>query len=89
MVLSHLDDRADDAPSTWSCKVSAVPGKLRAEAALNFAHVSETCLQVAFLAIMSTSTDWTRRRTPKSDEWVYLPTVYPADSFITMRPCGQ
>ena len=44
--------------------------------------------QVAFLAIMSTSADWTRRRTPKSDDWIYLPTVYPADSYITMRPRG-
>ena len=45
-------------------------------------------LQVAFLAIMSTSVDWTRRRTPKSDDWIYLPTVYPADSYITMQPRG-
>lgn len=29
--------------------------------------------------------DWTRRRTPKSDDWLYLPTVYPADSFITLH----
>lgn len=42
-------------------------------------------VQVAFLAIMSTSADWSRRRTPLSDDWLYLPTVYPADSFITMR----
>jgi len=44
--------------------------------------------QVAFLAIMSTSVDWSRRRTPKSDDWIYLPTVYPADSYVTMRPRG-
>ena len=44
--------------------------------------------QVAFLAIMSTSAEWTRRRTPRSDDWIYLPTVYPADCFITMRPRG-
>ena len=37
---------------------------------------------------MSTSVDWTRRRTSKSDDWIYLPTVYPADSYITMRPHG-
>ena len=41
---------------------------------------------MAFLAIMSTCVDWTRRRTPQSDDWIYLPTVYPADSYITMRP---
>lgn len=37
-----------------------------------------------FLAILSTSCDWTRRRTDKSDTWLYLPTIYPADSFITL-----
>jgi hypothetical protein len=45
--------------------------------------------QVAFLAIMSTSSEWTRRRTPRSDDWIYLPTVYPADCFITMQPRGS
>ena len=39
---------------------------------------------------LSVSADWTRRRTPKSDDWIYLPTVHPADSFITLhqRPGG-
>jgi cytochrome P450 family 710 subfamily A protein len=40
---------------------------------------------VAFLAIMSTSADWDRRRTERSDEWQYLPTIYPYDSLITLR----
>lgn len=38
-----------------------------------------------FLAILSTSCEWTRRRTDKSDTWLYLPTIYPADSFITLK----
>lgn len=37
-----------------------------------------------FLAILSTSCDWSRRRTDRSDLWLYLPTIYPADSFITL-----
>mmetsp|Transcript_6661 Transcript_6661/g.19183 ORF Transcript_6661/g.19183 Transcript_6661/m.19183 type:complete len:518 (+) Transcript_6661:369-1922(+) len=40
---------------------------------------------VAFLAVMSTDATWTRRRTSKSDDWLYLPTVYPADSWITLH----
>lgn len=39
---------------------------------------------VCFLAIMATSCDWTRRRTDKSEDWKYLPTIYPYDSFITL-----
>ena len=39
---------------------------------------------MAFLAILSTSVNWTRRRTPKSDECMYLPTIYPADCLLTM-----
>lgn len=38
-----------------------------------------------FLAILSTSCEWTRRRTDQSDTWLYLPTIYPADSFITLE----
>ena len=53
------------------------------------AYGCRTCRQVAFLAIMSTSADWTRRRTPRSDDWIYLPTVYPADCWITMRRRGS
>lgn len=40
---------------------------------------------VTFLSIMSTSCDWTRRRTPDSDKWKYLPTIYPFDSLITLN----
>lgn len=36
------------------------------------------------------SCQWTRRRTEASSDdlrnWLYLPTVYPADSLISMRP---
>jgi sterol 22-desaturase len=39
---------------------------------------------VAFLAILSTTCNWTRRRTEKSDLWQYLPTIYPHDSYITL-----
>lgn len=43
----------------------------------------------AFLAIMSTSAEWTRRVTDKSREdccnWQYLPTIHPADSFVTLQ----
>ena len=38
---------------------------------------------IVFLAILSTSCTWKRRRTPKSDESEYLPTAYPADLLIT------
>eukprot|EP00128_Syssomonas_multiformis_P001503 Colp12_sorted_trinity150504_noHs@19133 len=38
----------------------------------------------AFASIVVKHFDWSRRRTPKSDDLVYLPTIYPADSFITM-----
>ena len=39
---------------------------------------------MTFLAILSVSVDWERRRTPKSDEIIYLPTIYPADCLVTM-----
>lgn len=37
-----------------------------------------------FLAVVATHLNIERRRTPKSDDWLYLPTVYPADCLITM-----
>lgn len=40
---------------------------------------------VCYLAILSTTADWSRRRTEKSDEWQYLPTIYPYDSLITLE----
>ncbi|GAB4823926.1 hypothetical protein N2152v2_010972 [Parachlorella kessleri] len=36
-----------------------------------------------FLAIVSMKCDWTRTRTPDSDKWKYLPTIYPHDSIIS------
>ncbi|CAG9466831.1 unnamed protein product [Pedinophyceae sp. YPF-701] len=39
----------------------------------------------AFLAILSTTYDIERERTPKSDEYIYLPTIYPADSRIRFK----
>ncbi|KAL4523844.1 hypothetical protein Ndes2526B_g08076 [Nannochloris sp. 'desiccata'] len=40
---------------------------------------------VCYLSILSTSCDWVRRRTEKSDLWKYLPTIYPYDSYMTME----
>lgn len=40
---------------------------------------------VCYLSLLSTSCDWSRRRTDKSDDWKYLPTIYPHDSFITLN----
>mmetsp|Transcript_4524 Transcript_4524/g.7920 ORF Transcript_4524/g.7920 Transcript_4524/m.7920 type:complete len:515 (-) Transcript_4524:2001-3545(-) len=40
---------------------------------------------MTFLAVLSTECTWTRRRTEISDDIVYLPTIYPADSLITMK----
>ena len=40
---------------------------------------------VCYLAILSTTCDWTRRRTEDSDKWKYLPTIYPHDSYITLN----
>ncbi len=44
----------------------------------------------AFLAILATGCDWARRRTPRSDELLYLPTIHPRDTLITLtaRPGG-
>ncbi|KAI8471151.1 MAG: cytochrome P450, C-22 desaturase [Monoraphidium minutum] len=35
---------------------------------------------MTFLAIASTMADWKRTRSPDSDRWKYLPTIYPWDS---------
>ena len=61
---------------------------------LTFGHGPHYCVGkeyainqlTAFLAILCLATDWDRRRTPKSDEWVYLPTIYPADCLVTFKP---
>ena len=39
---------------------------------------------VTFLSLLSTTCDWSRRRTDKSDLWKYLPTIYPHDTFVTL-----
>lgn len=41
---------------------------------------------VTFLAIVSTSADWTRTRTENSDKILYLPTIYPADCLVRFKP---
>ncbi|KAL6781877.1 hypothetical protein ACKKBF_B09810 [Auxenochlorella protothecoides x Auxenochlorella symbiontica] len=61
---------------------------------LTFGHGPHYCVGkeyainqlTCFLAILSMATDWSRRRTEKSSEWVYLPTIYPADALITFSP---
>jgi cytochrome P450 family 710 subfamily A protein len=40
---------------------------------------------MCYLAVLSTTVDWTRVRTAHSDEIIYLPTIYPADSVIRAR----
>ncbi len=39
----------------------------------------------AFLSILCTSADWDRKMTKNSERTLYLPTVYPYDSFVTFR----
>ncbi len=41
---------------------------------------------VAFLSILATKAEWTRRMTPESNKIAYLPTIYPADSYVTLKP---
>lgn len=41
---------------------------------------------IAFVSIMSMKTDWTRRKTPKSEDIAYLPTIYPAECLVTLQP---
>lgn len=38
-----------------------------------------------FLSIIATHCDFTRKRTEKSDEIIYLPTIYPADCLIDLK----
>jgi len=40
---------------------------------------------MCYLAVLATTVDWTRVRTVHSDEIIYLPTIYPADSVIRAR----
>lgn len=61
---------------------------------LTFGHGPHYCVGkdyavnqiICYLANLSTSCTWTRRKT-KSDEadWLYLPTIYPADALITLK----
>lgn len=41
---------------------------------------------VLFLSIVALECDWDRQRTPDSDLMKYLPTIYPHDSLISLRP---
>lgn len=43
---------------------------------------------IAFLARMASTVEWERRRTEKSDEFLYLPTIYPADCLLKIKPLG-
>lgn len=44
---------------------------------------------MAFVAVVVTRASWTRTRTPKSSNIAYLPTIYPADCIIDIRPIGR
>jgi cytochrome P450 family 710 subfamily A protein len=44
---------------------------------------------VAFLSILSTKVQWTRRMTSQSQKIAYLPTIYPADCFVTLKPYSR
>ena len=41
---------------------------------------------VAFLSILSMMVQWTRRKTSESDKVAFLPTIYPADCYVTLKP---
>ena len=41
---------------------------------------------MVFLAVLATTCTWTRKRTSKSDELAFLPSAYPADCVVTMKP---
>ncbi|KAK9823344.1 hypothetical protein WJX72_002058 [[Myrmecia] bisecta] len=60
---------------------------------LTFGHGPHYCVGkeyainhlTCYLAILSTSCDWTRRRTcSDASNWQYLPTIYPATSLVTL-----
>jgi len=44
---------------------------------------------IAFVSIMSTSVGWERKRTRKSDEILFGPTIYPADCLVRMQKIGN
>lgn len=39
----------------------------------------------AFISLLATSCDWTRKHTPNSHKILYLPTIYPADCLVTFK----
>lgn len=39
-----------------------------------------------FLALLATTCDYDRVRTERSDEWIYLPTIYPHDALVAFAP---
>ncbi|PRW58849.1 cytochrome P450 [Chlorella sorokiniana] len=41
---------------------------------------------VLFLSIVSLECEWERKRTPQSDDLKYLPTIYPGDALLSLRP---
>lgn len=41
---------------------------------------------IAFLSRLSTTVDFERKRTAVSDEFLYLPTIYPADCLLKLKP---
>lgn len=41
---------------------------------------------MVFLAVLATTCTWTRKRTSKSDELAFLPSAYPADCIVTLKP---
>eukprot|EP00042_Codosiga_hollandica_P016692 m.43330 g.43330 ORF g.43330 m.43330 type:complete len:508 (+) comp46710_c0_seq1:81-1604(+) len=41
---------------------------------------------IAFLAILSMSVEWTRRVTAQSSHILFLPTIYPADCLVSLKP---
>ena len=44
---------------------------------------------IAFAARIAASVDLQRKRTPKSDDFFYLPTIYPGDALLHMAPRAQ
>lgn len=39
-----------------------------------------------FLALLASACDYDRKRTDRSDQWIYLPTIYPADALVAFAP---
>jgi hypothetical protein len=41
---------------------------------------------IAFAARFAASVEMQRKRTPKSDDFFYLPTIYPGDALLHLTP---